>query len=342
MKKLYKYDSSIPIFTNETFIATEFFTPKNIENNVCTILSKSQWKFCTKQFNKYNNLFLVNTFNSFIDNCKNHRGSFYNSSHVFNIQHKNSVPEFNNGKTIKYNEIAVGFTPYGHLTDSHLYASTLPWILQLLKMLPSHVPILVYLSKKHERIFNELGLPMHRFVTLDKKTTIFSKTMYSFITLPVGTLEPLGRPSFKLLHTRILGLPFIKQHFENRIVYLSRRNKRVRHLVNEDDILKRIDMKTFVHSSKYTLTYLKNYFQSTKVLFGPHGGAMLNMIFCNPGTKILEVGYDDKIHMPYPSYFFTMANRLNHEFSFVIGKGSYKSNIVAPVDKTIKLLKTYY
>jgi hypothetical protein len=51
MENLYEYDSSIPTFTNETFIATEFFTPKNIEKNVCNILSKKQWKFCTKKFN---------------------------------------------------------------------------------------------------------------------------------------------------------------------------------------------------------------------------------------------------------------------------------------------------
>ena len=60
-EKIYEYDSSIPIFTNETFIATKFFTPKNIENNVCKVFSKSQWKFCTKQFNYYNNLLLENT-----------------------------------------------------------------------------------------------------------------------------------------------------------------------------------------------------------------------------------------------------------------------------------------
>lgn len=30
-ENLYEYDFSIPIFTNETIIATEFFTPKNIE-----------------------------------------------------------------------------------------------------------------------------------------------------------------------------------------------------------------------------------------------------------------------------------------------------------------------
>jgi len=56
MKKLYKYDSSIPIFTNETFIATEFFTPPNIENNVCTVLSKKNGNFVQ------NNLTTITTF----------------------------------------------------------------------------------------------------------------------------------------------------------------------------------------------------------------------------------------------------------------------------------------
>ena len=34
-------------------------------------------------------------------------------------------------------------TPVGHLTDSHFYASTAAWLLQLLAIVPSHVPLLV-------------------------------------------------------------------------------------------------------------------------------------------------------------------------------------------------------
>jgi capsular polysaccharide biosynthesis protein len=114
--------------------------------------------------------------------------------------------------------------------------------------------------------------------------------------------------------------------------------------LNEKTILQNIKYpyRVFLHDNKHTLRKTAYYFQNVRIIIGPHGGAFLNMIFCKPGTHVVEIGYDDRKSMHYPSYFFTMARRLDHIFWLIMGHGSYVSNIVAPVNETVSLINLIF
>ena len=79
-------------------------------------------------------------------------------------------------------------------------------------------------------------------------------------------------------------------------------------------------------------------FSRAALLTGPHGGGFLNLIYCAPGTPIIEIGYTAAQPMPYPSYYHTMARRLGLQFWVVLGSGAYDRPISAPVSEVVALV----
>ena len=77
-------------------------------------------------------------------------------------------------------------------------------------------------------------------------------------------------------------------------------------------------------------------FSRAALLTGPHGGAFLNLIYCAPGTPIVEIGYTSSQPMAYPSYYHTMARRLGLPFWVVLGSGAYDRPITAPVSELVE------
>ncbi len=108
---------------------------------LCRHLSTRQWPFCGGRADapQYNTLQLLLMPCAFTDHGRNFRGAIYDGSRVLNAQHATATPAFARGRMVRLETAAVALTPYGHLTDAHFYASTAPWVLQLLAVLPAEV-----------------------------------------------------------------------------------------------------------------------------------------------------------------------------------------------------------
>ena len=116
----------------------------------------------------------------------NFRGALYDARRVLNAQHRSAVPRL---REDRYTVAAVGLTPYGHLTDSHFYASTAPWILQLLAILPPSVPISCLSAVCGHNA--HLGVLSERLHTLPPGGAAYADSLL-LVTAPFGALEPLG------------------------------------------------------------------------------------------------------------------------------------------------------
>ena len=62
--------------------------------------------------------------------------------------------------------------------------------------------------------------------------------------------------------------------------------------------------------------------------------------YMNAGTPVLEFGYDSHRQMPFPSYFFTFAERLRLPYWLVIEKGSYGGPMVVDVSEILRMTTT--
>lgn len=100
-------------------------------------------------------------------------------------------------------------------------------------------------------------------------------------------------------------------------IYISRRGSRVRHIENEDQlirVLRTYDFKV-LHLETMTAEDQISAFRSAEIIVAPHGAGLANLCFCNPGTRVLE------ITTPYRvlSLFTRLANAAGLEFHLHLG-----------------------
>jgi len=170
----------------------------------------------------------------------------------------------------------------------------------------------------------------------------FREDEKSFMGLsPVGLLKPETRSK-----ANMVGWPLIDSNIErDLIVYLSRgEGCRPRQVAEEKNLLRyieesldfkfkdRIKLVSYEPKNDVFRGAEKQFDPSSedirllsraRILIGPHGGAMANMVFCGPGTKVIEFLPLSELYMesenPRPCYF-GLANSLGFEYLTVTPK----------------------
>lgn len=72
-------------------------------------------------------------------------------------------------------------------------------------------------------------------------------------------------------------------------------------------------------------------FASATIVIGPHGAGLANLVFCRPGTVVVEIGWDSAKVMAMDPMYYRLADALGLEYRLLVGKGSYSGPIsVAP------------
>jgi capsular polysaccharide biosynthesis protein len=99
---------------------------------------------------------------------------------------------------------------------------------------------------------------------------------------------------------------------QTRRLYLSRADTNRRRLANEDSVLAALEPFGFesVTMGGRTVSEQAQLFAQAEVIVAPHGGALTNLVFCQPGTKVVELfppGYT-------PVCFWTIADTLGLDY----------------------------
>ncbi|MEB3343440.1 tetratricopeptide repeat protein [Okeania sp.] len=103
-------------------------------------------------------------------------------------------------------------------------------------------------------------------------------------------------------------------------IYISRKDSDVRRLVNEDrviEFLSTLGFQTVVLSSTSVAEQV-SLFANAKVIVAVHGAALTNIVFCQSGTKIIELFGPDALRNCY----YITANHCNLEHYYMIGESS--------------------
>ena len=76
-----------------------------------------------------------------------------------------------------------------------------------------------------------------------------------------------------------------------KLLYLSRQDATTRRLLHEPGLIKRLERLGFevVLCSELTLEEQILLFQQAELVVGPHGAALVNLLFCQPGASALEL-----------------------------------------------------
>lgn len=119
-------------------------------------------------------------------------------------------------------------------------------------------------------------------------------------------------------------------------IYICRGNaKNKRSVVNEKEVIEYLQSKGFtrVVMDGLSIEEQAKIFSSAKVIVAPHGGALTNLVFCNKGTKLVEIFHPNYVN----ACFWAISNCVGLDYSYFFG--SKKSSLEKDLDILIDLDK---
>lgn len=118
-------------------------------------------------------------------------------------------------------------------------------------------------------------------------------------------------------------------------IYISRENAFHRRVLNEGQIINLLEKYGFKSVTLENLSVSEQaaYLGAAKVIVAPHGGGLTNLVFCQPGTKILELFPPSYI----PSFYWIISNLCQLEHYYLIGEILETEREKAPVGQNLQI-----
>jgi tetratricopeptide (TPR) repeat protein/capsular polysaccharide biosynthesis protein len=103
-------------------------------------------------------------------------------------------------------------------------------------------------------------------------------------------------------------------------IYISRQQASYRRIVNEDEIISFLETFGFCTVKLETMSVAEQAacLAAAKVVVAPHGAGLTNLVFCTPGTKVIEIF--SPIYVPY--CYWMISNLCGLEHYYLIGEMS--------------------
>lgn len=101
------------------------------------------------------------------------------------------------------------------------------------------------------------------------------------------------------------------------LVYINRGDAPKRKVLNEsvvEAILEQYGFRSY-SLSELSLKQSMQLFRQAKIVVAPHGAGLTNLIFCQPGTQLIELFSDKFVN----HYFYELASNLGLAYDFMVG-----------------------
>ncbi|MGD1808727.1 glycosyltransferase 61 family protein [Dapis sp. BLCC M126] len=174
-----------------------------------------------------------------------------------------------------------------------------------------------YQKQFQKEILNILGIPQTKIIESDRYHHIKSDRLI-VPSLPLAV--PL-KWNCEFLKRKLMPLKDIVKSGEHpERIYISRQDSEVRRLVNEDEVIAFLSILGFktVSFSSLSVAEQVSLLANVKVVITVHGAGLTNIVFCQPGTKIIELFGPDIVRNCY----YIIANHCNLEHYYMIGESS--------------------
>ncbi|RKN85323.1 glycosyltransferase family 61 protein [Paenibacillus ginsengarvi] len=128
-----------------------------------------------------------------------------------------------------------------------------------------------------------------------------------------------SRWSIDFLRRELMTSSGIKPSAGKDRIYISRERASKRKLLNENEVMNVLGSRGFrkVHLEGMPLTEQIRLFASAEAVAGPHGAGLTNTVFCNPGTRVIEMFSPRLVHTCYPM----ISGLLGLKHYYLVGTG---------------------
>ena len=105
----------------------------------------------------------------------------------------------------------------------------------------------------------------------------------------------------------------------SRRLYITRERAGYRRVLNEAAVVDFLGKRGFETVAFETMSVVEQAttMANCDVVFAPHGGGMSNLMFCSPGTKVIEIFSPELV----AAYFWKICNQIGLDYYYVLGKG---------------------
>ncbi|WP_168193978.1 DUF563 domain-containing protein [Pontibacter sp. SGAir0037] len=192
-----------------------------------------------------------------------------------------------------------------------------------------------------------LGIPAEKIITSDTCPHLAADCIIAS-TAPRGnhTLVPVWL------------CDFIQNAFSNAIpegelpglypsrIYISRKDSKMRNVINEIQLEKELKAQGFetIVSSQLSIKEKIKIFSQAEVVVSATGAGLINMLFCKPGTRLIEIFNEGFVIEP----FYDIAPKIGLDYDYIICEGirpitnasqGQREDVLVDIERLLQLLK---
>ncbi|WP_266204805.1 glycosyltransferase family 61 protein [Pontibacter kalidii] len=193
-----------------------------------------------------------------------------------------------------------------------------------------------------------LGIPQEKIIAGDKFPHIAADCIIAS-TAPRGNHTLV--PKWLCDYLQEAFLPYAEE--ENELItpdtpylYISRSDSKIRNILNEKELLEALEPYGFrsIVSSGLNIKEKIRLFSRAKVVLGATGAGLISMIFCKPGTKMIEIFNEGFVIEP----FYDIATKIDLDYDYIICQGNkrvrnadqgQREHLVVETDKVVEILE---
>jgi capsular polysaccharide biosynthesis protein len=188
-----------------------------------------------------------------------------------------------------------------------------------------------------------LGISKDKLIECTPETHILAKNI--IVSSMAGYTAHVPKNVCQFLRNEFLEKVTIQKESNYKRIFISREDAPHRKILNEDELFSFLEKYGFKKVKLSSLSFLEKIelFHCAEVIVSPHGAGLTNLIFCNPGTKIVEM-FTPTYLMPC---FHIISNHMELDYYGLIGekvppddnRSTHKDPIVIDIVKLKKTLE---
>ena len=182
-----------------------------------------------------------------------------------------------------------------------------------------------YISRFHIETLNMIGIPRNKIIESQLNPHLQADTL--IVPSLVGDTGSV--PGYACDFLRNQFLPKIsKNNNHSERIYVNRGQVGHRRVLNEPEIVNVLKHYGFESVALETLSLTEQIalMASAKVVIAPHGAGLTNIVFCDPGTKIIEFLYPASVNVMY----WTISEEMKFDYYYLMAEGEVPPENVNP------------